>query len=214
MRTIALSPTTKVMKILDPNQSYTFSKIFELKVEVDTLVEEFGYSFSRQFLNLAQYSGELDRLQQLQSRIEEILPNVILNSETARREILIAPVITELIHYTKAQLRIEYPLKVSEYLQGLLDYLLYHQHHLIVIKAQKEDLDSGFNQLAVQLIALDQWEKTEPSSTLLGAITIGNIWQFGQLDRRQKQIIQGLETYRVPEDLETLMRILIKALCD
>jgi hypothetical protein len=82
------------MKILDLNQFYTFSKIFELKVEVDTLVEEFGYSFSRQFLNLPQYSGELDRLQQLQNRIEEILPNVILNSETARREILIAPVIT------------------------------------------------------------------------------------------------------------------------
>jgi len=47
------------MKILDLNQFYTFSKIFELKVEVDTLVEEFGYSFSRQFLNLPQYSGEL-----------------------------------------------------------------------------------------------------------------------------------------------------------
>lgn len=126
------------MKILDLNQFYTFSKIFELKVEVDTLVEEFGYSFSRQFLNLPQYSGELDRLQQLQNRIEEILPNVILNSETARREILIAPVITELVHYTKAQLRIEYSLKVSEYLQGLLDYLLYRQHHLIVIEAKQK----------------------------------------------------------------------------
>lgn len=202
------------MKILDSNQTYTFSKIFELKVEIDALVEEFGYSFSRQFLNLPQYSGELDRLQQLQNRIEEILPNVILNSEIARREILISPVVTELVHYTKAQLRIEYALKISEHLQGLLDYLLYRQHHLIVIEAKKEDLDAGFNQLAVQLIALDQWEKTEPSATLLGAITIGNLWQFGQLDRRQKQIIQGIETYRVPEDLDTLMRILIKALCD
>ncbi len=32
------------MSLLNPNQSYTFSRIFDLKAEVDKLVEEFGYS--------------------------------------------------------------------------------------------------------------------------------------------------------------------------
>ncbi|MGK7931813.1 MAG: hypothetical protein AB4041_10325 [Microcystaceae cyanobacterium] len=199
------------MKILDPNQSYTFSKIFELKVNVDELVKDFGYTFSRKHLNLSQYKGALNRLQQLEERIIAILPNVLLSTEIARREILIAPVITDLVYYTNAQLRIEYSLKVSEQLQGSLDYFLHNPYHVIVIEAKKGDLDYGFNQLATQLIALDQWLDSQ-EIRLLGAVTTGNIWQFGCLNREDKHINQGLENYRVPEDLEPLMRILVQAL--
>ncbi len=200
------------MRVLNPKQSYTFSKIFELQVNVDELVADFGYSFSRNKLNLSLYEGELDRLQQLTERIEEILPNVILSSEISRREILIAPVVTELIHYTNAQLRIEYSLKVSEQLQGNLDYLLYNHHNFIIIEAKRENLDSGFTQLCTELIALDKWEKIGEQEIILGAVTTGNIWQFGRLKRAKKHIEQGLESYRVPEDIEPLMRILVQAL--
>ncbi len=200
------------MSILNPNQSYTFSKYFELKVNIDELIAEFGYSFSLNKLNLSQYKGELDRLQELSDRIEEILPNVILNTEMSRREILISRVVTELIHYTNAQLRIEYSLKVSEYLQGSLDYLIQNEKKLLVIEAKKGDLDYGFTQLCAELIALDQWEKMGNQEIILGAVTTGNIWQFGRLNRAKKHIEQGLNLYRVPEDLEPLMRILVQAL--
>lgn len=200
------------MKIINPNQSYTFSKIFELQVNIDELVADFGYLFTRKKLNLSLYKGDLDRIEHLKLRIEEILPNVILSSEISRREILIAPIIMELIHYTNAQLRIEYSLKVSEQLQGNLDYLIFHHSNMIVIEAKRENLDSGFTQLCAQLIALDKWEKTGNQDTILGAITTGNIWQFGYLDRQKKEICQGLESYRVPEDLEYLMRILVESI--
>jgi hypothetical protein len=200
------------MTILKPGESYTFSKIFELQAEIDELVKYFGYSFVRKKLNLSLYQGELDRLKQLKERIEEILPNVILNTEISRREILIAPVVMELVHYTNAQLRIEYSLKVSEQLQGYLDYFIHNNNNFIVIEAKKGDLDYGFNQLAVQLIALDQWENTNQQEILLGAVSTGNIWQFGCLNRTKKQIEQGLEIYRVPEDLEQLMPILVQAI--
>jgi hypothetical protein len=75
-------------------------------------------------LNLPEYSGELDRLEELRSRIQEVLPYVSLVNETARREVLISRVVLELVHYTKAQLRIEYPIKITEHLQGYLDYLI------------------------------------------------------------------------------------------
>ena len=39
-------------KILDVNQSYTFSQIFELKIEPDDLAAEFGYTFQRTRLNM------------------------------------------------------------------------------------------------------------------------------------------------------------------
>lgn len=200
------------MKILNPQQSYTFSKIFELQVNSDELVAEFGYLFSRNKLNLPQYQGELNRLQDLRNRIEEILPNVILSSEISRREILIAPVIMELIHYTNAQLRIEYSLKVSEQLQGNLDYLIQHNYSVVVIEAKRDNLDAGFNQLCAELIALDNWEKIGEQEIILGAVTTGNIWQFGRLNKQKKHIEQGLESYRVPEDIEALMRILVQAL--
>ncbi|MGK7924297.1 MAG: hypothetical protein AB4290_03415 [Spirulina sp.] len=199
------------MNVLDPDRSYTFSKIFELNAEVDEIVADFGYSFSQQKLNLPQYLGELDRLQELRDRIEEILPFINLTTESARREILISPVVKELVHYTRAKLRIEYSLKVSEQLQGVLDYLLSTQRNLLVIEAKRENLINGFTQLAVELIALDRWNKSE-QTVLLGAVTTGSIWEFGRLDRDKKHIDRGLESYRVPEDVESVLRILVYAL--
>lgn len=202
------------MKILEPGGSYTFSKIFELKLIAEELAAEFGYTFSRKRLNLPQHSGELDRIADLKNRIEEALPYVNLSTETARREILISPVILDLIHYTKAEVRIEYPIKVSEQLQGYLDYFLQKQHQLLVIEAKKGDLDFGFTQLTAQLIALDQWEGETPVSHILGGVTTGKIWEFGLLNRQTKHIDQGLDSYRVPDDLEPLMRILVYALTE
>jgi hypothetical protein len=205
------------MPLLDPNQSYTFRKIFELKAEVDKLVEEFGYSLRRSRLNLPQYSGELNRLLDTKERIEELLPYVNLANETARRELLIAPVVVDIVHYTRAQLRIEYPIKVTEQLQGILDYLLRTQSQLLVIEAKQEDLTNGFTQLAAELIALDRWQDSTDISVqpnLLGVVTTGILWQFGVLHRQIKLIEQGLNSYRVTEDMEPLTRILIAALLD
>lgn len=199
------------MKILNPNESYTFSKIFDLNAEADDIVADFGYSLSRQRLNLPGYEGELERLQELRDRIEEILPFVSLTTEMARREILISRVVTEVVHYTRAQLRIEYPLKVSEQLQGSLDYLLRTDNQVVVIEAKKEDLTNGMKQLAVEMIALDQWMESSQKQ-LIGSVTTGILWQFSQLDRETKHIYQGLESYRVPEDVETSLRILVQAL--
>jgi hypothetical protein len=202
------------MKVLEPTGSYTFSKIFELKLIAQDLAAEFGYTLTRKRLSLPQYQGELDRIRELQNRIEETLPYVNLSTETARREILVSPIILDLIHYTKAEVRIEYSIKVTEQLQGYLDYFLQQHNQLLIIEAKKEDLDFGFTQLAAQLIALDQWEVDNPTDHILGAVTTGKIWEFGLLDRKKKHIDQGFDSYRVPDDVEPLMRILVHALLD
>ncbi|MEM8501535.1 MAG: hypothetical protein AAF716_00095 [Cyanobacteria bacterium P01_D01_bin.1] len=199
------------MRVLNPDESYTFSKIFALNAEVDDIVADFGYSLTRQRLGLPTYEGTLERLQELSDRINEILPFVSLTTEIARREILISRVVTEVVHYTKAQLRIEYPIRVSEQLQGSLDYLLRTDDQMIIIEAKKEDLTNGFKQLSAEMIALDQWMESEQTQ-LVGAVTTGALWQFSLLDRNTKRIYQGLENYRVPEDLEVLMRILVRSL--
>jgi hypothetical protein len=203
------------MPFLEVDRSYTFSEIGKLRAPTDDLLAEYGYSLERTLLELPQYEGELDRLHERRSRLEEVLPYLDLTNEQARREMLIAPLMADLIYYTRAQLRIEYPLKVSPQLQGALDYLLRTQRKLVVVEAKQEDLTNGFTQMAIELIALDQWEKSPPWEEhphLLGAVSTGTIWQFGVLHRQQKRVTQELTLYRVPNDLEAVTRIGVAAL--
>jgi hypothetical protein len=199
-------------RILEANQSYTFSKIFDLKIEPDDLAAEFGYGFRRSRLQLPQYAGDLPTVEDLRSRLESVMPYVSLTNETSRREVLVSQVVLEVVRQTKAELKIEYPIKVTEQLQGILDYLLKCQTELLVIEAKREDLDYGFTQLMAEMIALDQWDRSPDQPTLIGAVTTGQIWKFGLLERATKQFQQGLDLYRVPDDLETVLRILIQPL--
>lgn len=197
--------------IIQSDQSYTFADYFKLNFAPQDILAYFGVTLQRRSLQLPQYTGSLDRLTDLKTRIEESLPRLSLTSEMARREFLIAPVLTDLLHYTQATLNVEYPVAVSNQLKGTLDYLLQNHQIFVVIEAKNEDLERGFVQLAIELIALDQWiESDQP--LLQGAISTGNIWQFGQFDRQSRAITQDLDLYRVPADLEDLLRILIKVL--
>jgi hypothetical protein len=198
--------------LLDPKQSYTFSRIFDLKIDAEDIALEFGYTFARSQLQLPHYSKPLDRLADLRFRIDSILPYVSLSSETSRREVLISQIIFEVIQITKAQLKIEYSLKVTDRLQGVLDYLLRSETELLVIEAKKQDLDYGMTQLLTEMIALDQWDRSPAQPILIGAVTTGKIWEFAHLDRATKHFQQGLQSYRAPDDLEDILRILIQAL--
>jgi hypothetical protein len=197
--------------IIQPDQSYTFSDYFKLNFAPQDILAYFGVSLQRRSLQLPQYAGTLDRLTELKSRIEESLPRLSLTSEMARREFLIAPVLTDLLHYTQATLNVEYPVTVSNQLKGYLDYLLQNHQTFLVIEAKNEDLERGFVQLAIELIALDQWIESD-QEILYGAISTGNIWQFGKFDREARAITQDLDLYRVPADLNDLLRILVNIL--
>jgi hypothetical protein len=197
--------------IVQPEQSYTFADYFKLNFAPQDILAYFGVSLHRRSLQLPRYGGNLDRLIDLKSRIEESLPRVGLTSEMARREFLIAPVLIDVLHYTQATLNVEYPVAVSNQLKGSLDYLLQNQQTFLVIEAKNEDLERGFVQLAIELIALDQWIESD-QTILPGAISTGNIWQFGQFNRQTREMTQDLDLYRVPADLEDLLRILVRIL--
>jgi hypothetical protein len=92
-----------------------------------------------------------------------------------------------------------------------LDYYLYADHKLLVVEAKNADLARGFTQLAVELIALNEWSDSD-TPILQGAVSTGDVWQFGLLNRQDKQITQDLNLYRVPADLEELLRILVASL--
>lgn len=100
-------------------ESRHWGKGLKVKGSQDILAY-FNASLQRRSLKLPRYDGRLDRLGELKSRIEESLPRLSLTSEMARREFLIAPVLTDVLHYTQATLSVEYPVAVSNQLKGSL----------------------------------------------------------------------------------------------
>jgi hypothetical protein len=197
--------------IIKPDQSYSFADYFKLNFASQDILAYFGVTLQRQSLQFPRYDQTLDRLIDLKARIEESLPRLSLTSEIARREFLIAPVLTDLLHYTQATLNIEYPVAVSNQLKGSLDYLLQNEQTFLVVEAKNEDLERGFVQLAIEMIAIDQWiESDQP--IIYGAISTGNIWQFGKFNRQTRIVTQDLNLFRVPADLDDLLRILVKIL--
>lgn len=197
-------------KILNLEEGYSLGNFFELKIETQDLAKQFGYSFERKWLKLPQYTGELDRIPQTQERIEEVLPHVSLTSDRAKREILVSPIMRDLIYYTKASVRIEYPIQSTEQLQVVLDYFIKSSQCTVITLAKGADTDFGMTELIASLMALDRWLEDPPQTNLIGAVTTGRTWEFAKLNRESKQIEQGLEIYSLLKNFDTLMRILVQ----
>lgn len=191
----------------------TFQDYFKLNLPADEIGDLLGYTYKRQLLNVTAINPKqtvIDtvRIANLLERIQEGLQHVGMNSEMARREFLIAPVLSEVIHYTGARVYVEYSVKASDSLQGSLDYLFKTEQQLLVIEAKHGDLQRGFHQLMAELAALDL-KKTTAANHLYGIVSMGDVWQFGRLDRESKTIIQDTEHYGVPMNTELLIRMMV-----
>lgn len=92
-----------------------------------------------------------------------------------------------------------------------MDYYIDKGKGLLVIEAKPADLSRGFTQLAVELIALEQWINSD-TPILYGAVTTGEDWRFAIYNREQKQITEDIKLYRVPEELTELINILVRIL--
>ncbi|MEH2361196.1 hypothetical protein [Nostoc sp.] len=195
-------------RIIQPDQSYTFSKYFELPFSPGDILAELGCDYQRERLQLPQSKSIPHEIPELQRVIERNLRRVKLLSEDARKQAVIAPILLEVCEITQTQLNIEYPISVSDQLKGNLDYYIDKGKGLLVIEAKQADLGRGFIQLAVELIALDQWINSD-TPILYGAVTTGEDWRFATYKRQEKQITEDLKLYRVPEELTELINILV-----
>jgi hypothetical protein len=194
-------------RILKAGESYTFSKYFELPFIIDDILAELNCTLERKNLTLPE-SSEVFDLRFLQQQLQRNLSHIDLVNETARREALIGPILFEVCNLTNQRLNIEYSIAVNDYLKGTLDYYIAAPQNLLVIEAKQSDLVRGFTQLAIELIALDEWTKST-SELLYGAVTTGEDWRFGVYHRANRQVIQDQKRYQVPEDLSLLVKILV-----
>jgi hypothetical protein len=89
--------------------------------------------------------------------------------------------------------------------------LLQDQNQFLVIEAKNADLQRSFTQLEVELIALETWLSTD-SPTIIRCCFNGQYLAIGILHARSQQILQYINLYRVPNDVEDLLSILVAIL--
>jgi hypothetical protein len=194
------------VQLLDPTETYTFSRYAELPFDTADILAEFEVEFKSANLPVPQQLP-LDP-EGLRVELQENLTLVDPVSEIARREALIFPILRTVCKFNQVPLKIEYPVWVSNWLRGSFDYFIPMPRNLLVIEAKNADLAKGFTQLAVELIALDQW--TEAIAPILyGAVTTGDSWKFGTFHRQPKVVYKDINTYAVPSDLNLVLSFLI-----
>jgi hypothetical protein len=191
--------------ILDPAESYTFSKYAELSFDTADILAEFNVSLSNTGLQLPQQLP-IDP-EALRIELQENLTLVDPSSEIARREALIFPILKTVCKFIHAPLKIEYPVRVNSWLKGSFDYFIPTPQNLLVIEAKNADLAKGFTQLAVELIALDQWTNST-APMLYGTVTTGDTWKFGVFQRQERIICKDINTYAIPNNLSQILSIL------
>lgn len=193
-------------RILQPGVPCTFSQYFDSPFTIEDILAEFDITLVRQLIELPQ-SPILVNLESLERELRRNRNRIELVNETARREALISPILFEVAELANQRINVEYTIAVNEHLRGNVDYYI-AGGNLVIIEAKQSDLVRGFTQLAVELVALDQWTRS-PATTLYGIVTTGEDWRFGRLDRPDRVVYQDPRRYRVPEELSELVSILL-----
>jgi len=189
--------------------NYTFSDYFKLPYSTKDIVAEFGYRFKLEQLILPKKENVHLTLDRLRKTFYKKLPHISLNSEAAKREFFISPLLLELLDYLDVEIDVEYPIKINDKLKGNLDYFIHSKTDFLIIEAKNADMERGFTQLAVELIAVDLYLDERKDDFLYGVITMGNVWQFGLLDRANKMILKNIDAFVIPSDLEKLFKVFL-----
>jgi len=196
------------LMLWEEGASYTFSDYFYLSNPLREVLEKLGYGLQIGNLELTRRPLPVGALDDLRSMFYRKLPHISFNTEAAKREFYIAPVLLALLDYVDFTIDLEYSIQVDENLRGTVDYLLRSNHNLVVVEAKNADMERGFNQLAVELIAVAH-SLDQTSGYIYGAVTVGDMWRFGVLDRAAQSIFKDINADTVPTDLEDLFAILI-----
>lgn len=182
-------------------ENLTFHQYSTLSHPTSDVLEALGYEYSVTDLDLPRTSAEHE-LDALKQQMIDLLPYVNIADEMGRREFYVTPFWQTLMRYTPFRLDIEYNVDVGAQLRGVIDYMMRGKNNVVVIEAKRGDMERGFTQLAAEMIAVS---KHLDIPLLYGAVTIGNLWQFGQLT--DKLISKDITTYALPQELDPLFSI-------
>ncbi|NEO84446.1 MAG: hypothetical protein F6J87_09360 [Spirulina sp. SIO3F2] len=148
---------------------------------------------------------------------------VAMSTEKARSELIIAPILLEVRRQCDRGVSlfsgVEFNVDPSQGLAGFCDFLLsLSPEQLLVrapvvtiVEAKNENLRAGLAQCIAEMVAAQSFNQKhqEPIATVYGAVTIGTIWQFLQLEGQMISV--DLTEYYI-RDIDRILGILLAAL--
>ena len=158
--------------------------------------EEFGLTL-REDIDLFGAIGEVEASPQLRDFLKEWSPAALaMNTEKARSEMIIAPILMELVRLSGHRLNLFSGLSLDvdkeRGLSGVCDYLLalsqerfFLSHPLVtVVEAKREDINGGLGQCVAAMVGARTFNEREVLSTTVmhGAVTTGSIRKFLKLE--------------------------------
>jgi hypothetical protein len=163
-----------------------------------SIVEEFGI-----FMNVP----EEDSSDFLKQSLQEYLPLALaIDTEKARSELIIMPILVELKKQyklqNKSQISIfsgrDFTVDISKGLNGFCDFLISRSPEQIIIEApvvalveaKNDSIQSGLGQCMASMIAAQIFNETKENQieTIYGVVTTGTNWKFLRLNGKTIEI--------------------------
>lgn len=148
---------------------------------------------------------------------------VSINTEKARSEMIIAPILLEIRRKLNYQISlfsgIEFNVDPGKGLNGFCDFLMSNSQEqlfisspiLTIVEAKNDNLKAGLGQCIAEMVAAQLFNQQEGNeiSIIYGAVTTGTVWQFLKLENKVVSI--DLTEYFI-RDIQKIIGILIKAM--
>ena len=166
---------------------------------------EFTLSKVKQQFNLTTFEKidifasipELEESQWLKETLQYYLPLVRgSNSEKARSELIITPVLVELKKQFSEEISlfsgIDFTVDETKGLNGICDFIISNSPEMLIInapvitivEAKKENINAGLGQCIAEMVAAQIFNKQSGSDIkdIYGVVTTGTNWQFLKLE--------------------------------
>jgi hypothetical protein len=151
---------------------------------------------------------------------ENIELAVSINTEKARSEMIIAPILLELRRYLNYQISlfsgVDFNVDNERGLNGICDFIISHSAEqlfvrapvITLVEAKNENLKAGFGQCVAEMLAAQLFNEREGNeiTTIYGVVTIGTIWRFLKLEGQVVHI--DLTEYYI-KDVNKVLGILV-----
>lgn len=157
----------------------------------------------------------------LANTLAETVPLAIaINTEKARSELLIIPVLLDLWRHAQAQISlfsgIAFTVDEARGLTGYCDYILSRSKAqltvnapvVMIVEAKNENITGGLGQCVAEMLAAQIFNAREGNAidTIYGAVTTGELWKFLKLAGTVASI--DLSDYYIGHDVDKILGIL------
>jgi hypothetical protein len=149
---------------------------------------------------------------------------IAINTEKARSEMIITPVLLEVRRQANGQVSlfsgVEFNVDEQKGLTGYCDYILSRSREQLTInapiflitEAKNENIKAGLGQCIAGMVAAQQFNQREGQAieVIYGAVTTGEIWKFLKLV--ETTVFIDLTDYYILPNLNNILGILVQGL--